>query len=141
MRSELSISQAVSGIAATFQASYCGLTMRAMTKRGESTTAWWTRSLRSSPDAVELPMSSMRFKIALDLGLEVAVRGGRHHVAGRATVEGGLMIDLSLMKGIHVDPTRRMVRAQSGASKGAIWVDPASSILRTQMAAFGACRA
>jgi FAD/FMN-containing dehydrogenase len=40
-------------------------------------------------------------------------------VAGRATVEGGLMIDLSLMKGIHVDPTRRTVRAQGGAT----WAD------------------
>jgi len=48
-------------------------------------------------------------------GLEVAVRGGGHNVAGRATVEGGLMIDLTPMKGIHVDPKRRVVRAQGGA--------------------------
>ena len=37
-------------------------------------------------------------------GLEISVRGGGHNVAGRAVTEGGLMIDLSLMKGIHVDP-------------------------------------
>src|SRR5271154_2229799 len=38
------------------------------------------------------------------LGLEVAVRGGGHNVAGRATIDGGVMIDLAPMKGIHVDP-------------------------------------
>ncbi len=50
------------------------------------------------------------------LKLEVAVRGGGHNVAGRATVEGGLMIDLSPMKGIHVDPKARTARAQGGVT-------------------------
>src|SRR5881409_2711037 len=47
-------------------------------------------------------------------GLEISVRGGGHNVAGRAVTDGGLMIDLSLMKGVHVDPKRRSVRAQGG---------------------------
>src|SRR5262245_66562474 len=38
------------------------------------------------------------------LGLEVAVRGGGHNVAGRATIDGGVMIDLSPMKGIQEIP-------------------------------------
>jgi FAD/FMN-containing dehydrogenase len=50
--------------------------------------------------------------------LEIAVRGGGHNVAGRATVDRGLMIDLSLMKGIHVDPKQRTARAQSGVTWG-----------------------
>ncbi len=54
--------------------------------------------------------------LARKLGLEVAVRGGGHNVAGRATVEGGLMIDLMPMKGIHVDPNARTVRAQGGVT-------------------------
>ena len=37
-------------------------------------------------------------------GLEISVRGGGHNVAGRAVTEGGLMIDLSLMRGVDVDP-------------------------------------
>src|SRR5262245_65757914 len=52
--------------------------------------------------------------LARKLGLKVAVRGGGHNVAGRATVDGGLMIDLMPMKGIHVDPTTRIARAQGG---------------------------
>ena len=51
-------------------------------------------------------------------GLEVSVRGGGHSVAGRAVTEGGLMVDLSLMKGIHVDPIRSVVRAQAGVTVG-----------------------
>ncbi len=52
--------------------------------------------------------------LARSLNLEVAVRGGGHNVAGRATVDGGLMIDLAPMKGIHVDPAARTARAQGG---------------------------
>jgi len=47
-------------------------------------------------------------------GLEICVRGGGHNVAGRAVVDGALMIDLSPMKGIHVDPDTRRARAQGG---------------------------
>src|SRR5215471_16461589 len=53
-------------------------------------------------------------KLARTLGLEVAVRGGGHNVAGKAAVDDGVMIDLAPMKGIHVDPSARTVRAQGG---------------------------
>ena len=53
-------------------------------------------------------------KLARALNLEVAVRGGGHNVAGHATIDGGLMIDLAPMKGIHVDPRARVARAQGG---------------------------
>jgi FAD/FMN-containing dehydrogenase len=49
-------------------------------------------------------------------GLDLAVRGGGHNVAGRAVCDDGLMLDLSLMKGIHVDPVRRTARAQGGVT-------------------------
>jgi len=51
-------------------------------------------------------------------GLEIAVRGGGHNVAGKAITDGGLMIDLSLMKGVHVDPARSAARAQGGVTWG-----------------------
>jgi FAD/FMN-containing dehydrogenase len=53
-------------------------------------------------------------QLARTLGLEVSVRGGGHNVAGRATIDHGLMIDLSPMKGIRVDVPARTVRAQGG---------------------------
>ncbi len=49
-------------------------------------------------------------------GLDLAVRGGGHNVAGRAVCDDGLMLDLSLMKGLHVDPVRRTARAQGGVT-------------------------
>ncbi len=54
--------------------------------------------------------------LARKLSLEVAVRGGGHNVTGRSTVDGGLMIDLVPMKGIHVDPYARTVHAQGGVT-------------------------
>ena len=59
-------------------------------------------------------VDAIRLARAEDLG--VAVRGGGHNVAGRATIDGGVMIDLSLMKGLYVDPRTRSARAQGGST-------------------------
>jgi len=50
--------------------------------------------------------------------LPLAVRGGGHNVAGTGTVDGGLVIDLSSMKGIEVDPAARTARAGAGVTIG-----------------------
>jgi FAD/FMN-containing dehydrogenase len=55
-------------------------------------------------------------RFARERGLEIAVRGGGHNVAGNAVCDGGLMIDLSAMRGVHVDPRARRARAQGGAT-------------------------
>ena len=57
-------------------------------------------------------------KFAKDTGLLVAVRGGGHSFPGLSVCDGGLVIDLSLMKGIRVDPQARTVRAQAGVLLG-----------------------
>jgi FAD/FMN-containing dehydrogenase len=51
-------------------------------------------------------------------GLEIAVRGGGHNVAGNAACDRGLMIDLSAMRAVHVDARTRRARAQGGATWG-----------------------
>lgn len=50
--------------------------------------------------------------------LLLSVRGGGHSVAGKAVCDGGLMLDLSPMKGIRVDPARRIAQAQPGLTLG-----------------------
>src|SRR2546426_2232533 len=61
-------------------------------------------------------VTALRF--AREHGLLIAVRGGGHNVAGNAVCDGGLMIDLSAMRGVHVDPRGRRARAQGGATWG-----------------------
>jgi FAD/FMN-containing dehydrogenase len=57
-------------------------------------------------------LAAVRF--GRERGLPVAVRGGGHAVAGHALCEGGLVIDLSSMTGVRVDPLAGTVRAQGG---------------------------
>src|SRR5262245_51310308 len=51
--------------------------------------------------------------------LPIAVRGGGHSFPGHSVCDGGLVIDLSAMKGIRVDPVARVARAEAGAR----WLD------------------
>jgi hypothetical protein len=57
-------------------------------------------------------------KFARRTGLEVAVRGGGHSFPGLCVCDGGVVIDLGLMKGIRVDPDARTARAQAGVLLG-----------------------
>ena len=68
---------------------------------------------KGTADIVE----AIRFARAHDL--TVSVRGGGHNVAGRAVADRGLMIDLSPMRAVYVDPKTRTARAQGGAT----WAD------------------
>lgn len=55
---------------------------------------------------------------ARDHDLLVSVRGGGHNIAGKAVCEGGLMIDLSRMRGIAVDSRNQTARVEGGATLG-----------------------
>ncbi|MFT3839030.1 MAG: FAD-dependent oxidoreductase [Myxococcaceae bacterium] len=57
---------------------------------------------------------------ARERGLPLAVKGGGHSVAGYSTTEGGLLLDLSPMKGIRVDPRENRLRAQTGLTWGEV---------------------
>src|SRR6185295_14013863 len=55
-----------------------------------------------------------------DNGLPVAIRGGGHNGPGLGSVDNGLVIDLSAMKGVRVDPAQRTVRVGPGCTTGEV---------------------
>ena len=61
-----------------------------------------------------LPTSVDAVKLARMLEINLVVRGAGHNVAGDGTIDNGLLVDLSPMKGIHVDVHARTARAQGG---------------------------
>jgi FAD/FMN-containing dehydrogenase len=61
-------------------------------------------------------IAAVRF--ARENGLLVSVKGGGHNITGNAVCEGGLMIDLSPMKSVRVDPVARTARAEAGLTWG-----------------------
>jgi FAD/FMN-containing dehydrogenase len=71
----------------------------------------------TNPDDVR---SAVNF--ARDNGLRLSVKGGGHAFAANTVADGGLLIDLSPMKGVEVDPAAKTVRVEAGARWGE--VDP-----------------
>ncbi len=82
----------------------------------------WNGSIDRSPALIARcagvgdVISAVRF--ARDAGLEAAVRSGGHSFPGASVCDGGVVIDLGLMKGIRVDPQARTARAQAGVLWG-----------------------
>jgi FAD/FMN-containing dehydrogenase len=74
------------------------------------------------PAAIVRPRTTAEVATAIRFGrdtdLDVAVRSGGHSAAGHSSCDGGLVIDLSAMRGVTVDPERRTARANGGALLG-----------------------
>ena len=62
-------------------------------------------------DAVDVARTVL---VARESGLELSIRGGGHSLAGHGTNDGGIVLDLGAMKGLHIDPDRRLAWAQPG---------------------------
>ena len=84
--------------------------------------AVWNGMIDRFPALIVQPTSEQdviaSVNFAREHGLPLAVRGGGHNVAGHGTSEGGLVIDLSRMKEVQVDPVERIARVQAGATWG-----------------------
>jgi FAD/FMN-containing dehydrogenase len=84
--------------------------------------AVWNRMIDRHPALIVRCTGTADVVTAVNFAREndllLAVRGGGHNAAGSATCQGGMMIDLSLMKGVFVDAPGRTVRVQGGATLG-----------------------
>lgn len=82
----------------------------------------WNGIIDKRPALIVRPINTAdvvtAVNFARDNGLLLSVRGGGHNVAGHATNDDGMVIDLSAMKQIKVDPVARTVRAGGGATWG-----------------------
>ncbi|MEA2517944.1 MAG: hypothetical protein QOF49_24 [Chloroflexota bacterium] len=82
----------------------------------------WNAIHDRRPAAIARPLTpaevaaSVRF--AVDHGLEIAVRSGGHSAAGFGGANGGLLVDMSAMRGVDVDPRARTARVNGGALLG-----------------------
>src|SRR3712207_630082 len=107
---------------AGLQEGFRGQLLRPQDPGYEDTRKVWNGSINRFPALIARcagvadVIAAVRF--AKDNGLLVAVRGGGHSFPGLSVCDGGIVIDLSLMKGIRVDPHSRTVRAQAGVLLG-----------------------
>ncbi len=82
----------------------------------------WNAMIDRRPAAIVRPaavpdiVTGIRF--AREQGLPLSIKGGGHNIAGLAVADGGLMLDLSLMRGVSVDPGSRTARAEAGCLLG-----------------------
>src|SRR5262249_33011932 len=83
----------------------------------------WNGNIDRRPGLIARPVGVadviQAINFARDHNLLVSVPGGAHSFAGTCVCYGGLLIDMSLMKAIRVDPVRRMVRAEGGVK----WIE------------------
>lgn len=106
----------------TFRAAFKGTVLAPEDTAYEETRRIWNAMIDRRPGLIARcsgtadVVQAVRF--ARRHGLLVSVRGGGHNIAGLAVCEGGLMIDLSLLRGVWVDPVGRTARAQAGCTLG-----------------------
>ena len=78
----------------------------------------WNESIQRHPALVVRPTGTSDVIAAVayarEQNLELALRGGSHSIAGFSTTDGGMVIDLSRMKGIRIDPQKRRAYVQGG---------------------------
>lgn len=82
----------------------------------------WNAMIDRRPALIAQPVGAAdviaAVSFAREQGLPLSVKGGGHNVAGKAVCQDGLMLDMSRMKGIRVDPYDRTVRAEAGVLWG-----------------------
>lgn len=91
--------------------------------RFDGARAVWNAMIDRHPAVIAQCRTSSDVQAAVNLAvaqdLPIAIRGGAHNVAGHAVCDDGVMVDLSLMRGVKVDATARVATVEGGA----LWRD------------------
>ena len=105
-----------------FQTAFRGEVIQPSDSGYETARKIWNSSIDKHPGIIARCSGVADVVAAVNFAREnellVAVRGGGHNVSGRALCDDGIVIDLSGMKGIHVDAKARIARVQGGATLG-----------------------
>jgi hypothetical protein len=105
-----------------FQATFSGEMIQPNDLGYEKARKIWNASIDKHPGIIARCAGVADVVAAVNFAREnellVAVRGGGHNVGGRALCDDGIVIDLSSMKGIHVNSKRHTARVQGGATLG-----------------------
>jgi FAD/FMN-containing dehydrogenase len=105
-----------------FRAGFRGPLVRPGDASYDATRAIWNAMIDRCPGLIAQCTGTADVVRAVQLAkqhhLLLSVRGGGHNIAGLALAEGGLVIDLSLLRGVWVDPEARTARAQAGCTLG-----------------------
>lgn len=105
-----------------FKAAFKGAVLSPQDAAYEETRKIWNAMIDRRPGLIARcsgtadVVQAVRF--AREHGLLHSVRSGGHNIAGLAVCDGGLMIDMSLLRGVWVDPVGRTARAQAGCTLG-----------------------
>ncbi len=114
--------RAAEAAATALQKGFRGQVIRAQDPGYDEARAVWNASIDRRPAVIARCTGTAdvvrAVTVARELDMLVSVRGGGHNIAGLAVCDGGMVIDLSPMRGIHVDAARRTVRAQPGLRWG-----------------------
>jgi FAD/FMN-containing dehydrogenase len=106
-----------------FAASLRGELIRPRDAQYDAARAIWNGQIDKYPALIARCAGAADVVVAVNFarehGLLLAVRGGGHNAAGNALCDGGLVVDLSSMQGIRVDPDARRARAEGGV----LWRD------------------
>ena len=102
------------------QASLRGQLLHANDAGYDGARAVWNAMIDRHPALIARCAGTADVRAALswarDHGLPLAVRGGGHNIAGSALCDDGLVIDLSAMRAVHIDPQRRRAQVEGGAT-------------------------
>jgi len=115
------MASATAKLVSQWQAQFQGKLLTPDMDQWETARRIWNGMIDRRPAVIAQCLSASDVRAAVKLGstegLGLSIRGGGHGVAGTAVCDGGLMIDLSSMKDVHVNPTTR----EAIASPGVLW--------------------